>query len=228
LINKHFLDENTIAFEIEKPDSFNFIAGQTIDISLTDNELSDPKGNKRIFSIASSPSEKNLLFATRLSGSVFKNKLNSIKINDQLEIAGPFGAFKLHPDVTIPAVFIAGGIGITPFRSMILAAQDHDFPHKIFLFFSNNDSEKIPFHYTFSNINHAHFQYIPTITDKAERWTGEVGRIDSDLIRKYFLNVNEPIYYLAGPNQMVNSMKKMILGFGVPPDHIKQSIFIGY
>lgn len=227
LINKHQIAQDAVAFEIEKPDSFRFVPGQTIDVALNQLPQFDPKVNKRIFSIASAPSEKNLMFATKLTGSIYKKALNKIKINDNLGIDGPYGVFKLHRDAKSPAVLIAGGIGITPFRSMILDARDHDFPHQIWLFYSNSNNP-IPFHYTISNINHAHFKYIPTITGNAESWYGEVGRINSQLIRKYIINVFEPFYYLAGPSKMVEAIKKMLLGLGVLPDHVKQSIFIGY
>lgn len=226
LINKHLIAEDAVAFEIEKPDSFRFVPGQTIDVTINYLSQSDSKSNKRIFSIASAPSEKNLMFAIKLTDSTYKKELNKIKINDNLEIAGPHGVFKLHRDTKSPAVFIAGGIGITPFRSMILDEKDHDFPHRIWLFYSNSNNP-IPFHYTISNINHAHFKYIPTITGDAGNWHGEVGRINDQLIRKYIINIFEPIYYLAGPSKMVEAMKKMLHGLGVLPDHVKQSIFIG-
>lgn len=228
LINKYQLATGTVAFEIQKPEAFIFVPGQTLDVSLLDSTDLDIKERQRIFSIASSPLEKNLLFITKITDSLFKQKLDNLKINDSLEVGGPYGIFKIHENAQIPAVFIAGGIGIAPFRSMIINDKDHDFPHRILLFFSNKDSQKILFHFTFSNINHAHFQYIPTITDQAADWQGEVGRINSQMIQKYILNLTEPIYYLAGSKQMVESIKKMILGLGVSADRIKQSIFIGY
>lgn len=228
LINKYQLATGTVAFEIQKPGAFIFVPGQTLDVSLLNSIDVDIKERKRIFAIASSPLEKNLLFITKLTDSLFKQKLDKLTINDSLEIAGPYGIFKISEDARVPAVFIAGGIGIAPFRSMVINDKDHDFPHRITLFFSNKDSQKIPFHYTFSNINHAHFQYVPTITDQIADWQGEVGRINSQIIRKYVLNFTEPIYYLTGSKQMVESMKKMILGLGLSADKIKQSIFVGY
>lgn len=228
LINKYQLATGTVAFELQKPEAFVFVPGQTLDVSLLNSTDLDIKERKRIFAIASSPLEKNLLFITKMTDSVFKQKLNNLKMNDFLEVAGPYGIFKIHEDAQVPAVFIAGGIGIAPFRSMIINDKDHDFPHRTLLFFSNKDNQKIPFHYTFSNINHAHFKYVPTITGQAVDWQGEVGRINNQMIRKYIINLTEPIFYLAGSKQMVESMKKMILGLGVAADNIKQSIFIGY
>ncbi|EKD22980.1 MAG: hypothetical protein ACD_83C00129G0001 [uncultured bacterium] len=228
LINKYQLATGTVAFEIEKPEAFIFAPGQTIDVSLLHSTDLEIKERKRIFAIASSPLEKNLLFITKMTHSLFKQKLDNLKINGTLEVAGPYGIFKIQENAQVPAVFIAGGVGIAPFRSMVINDKDRDFPHRITLFFSNKDSQKVPFHYTFSNISHAHFQYVPTISGQTTDWQGEVGRINRQMIQKYILNFTEPIYYLAGPKQMVESMKKMILGLGVSADHIKQSIFIGY
>lgn len=228
LINKYQLAASTVAFEIEKPEAFIFMPGQTVDIGLLNSMDLATEDRKKIFAIASAPSEKNLLFITKLTGSLYKKNLDQLTNNDKLEITGPYGVFKIHENVTAPAVFLAGGIGISPFRSMIIDDKDHDFPHRMTLFFSNKDHQQIPFHYTFSNISHAHFQYIPTITEKTKGWQGEVGRINNRLIRKYIINIAEPYYYVAGPKQMVDSMKKMLLGLGVAMDHIKQSIFIGY
>jgi ferredoxin-NADP reductase len=136
--------EGTMAFHFEKPGKFAFTAGQFMSCTLIDSLNTDAEGNTRAFSIASAPDEADLMIATRMRNTAFKSALNILPIGTEVIIQGPFGSFILHNDSTRPAVFLAGGIGITPFRSMLWQAVRSKLPHPLFLFYSNRRPEDAP------------------------------------------------------------------------------------
>src|SRR5436190_13886080 len=111
--------EGTTAFHLEKPAGFQFKAGQYLNVTLIDPPETDAEGNTRSFSIASAPFEADLVFASRMRDTAFKRILQTLTLRSEVRISGPFGSFTLHTDTFRPAVFLVGGIGITPFRSII-------------------------------------------------------------------------------------------------------------
>lgn len=120
LIEVRQVAESTVGFMVETDQPIEFQAGQTCDITIVSPKYQDEKGNARTFSIASSPSDApRLLFATRMSQSAFKRSLVEAAAGADLEVDGPYGSFTLHRNVKRPAVFFAGGIGVTPFRSLV-------------------------------------------------------------------------------------------------------------
>src|SRR5215831_388884 len=90
--------EGTVAFHFEKPDGFNFKAGQFLNLTLIDPPETDGKGNRRNFSIASAPEENDLMIATRMRNTAFKRVLKQIPLQKEVKMAGPFGSFTLHQD----------------------------------------------------------------------------------------------------------------------------------
>jgi ferredoxin-NADP reductase len=112
---------------------------------LLDLHKSDAGGNRRTFSIASAPDDDTLMVATRMRDSVFKRRLASMPLGTEVKIDGPFGNFILHNNPEKTAVLLAGGIGVTPFRSMVFRAAKEKLPHRIFLFFSNRRPEDAAF-----------------------------------------------------------------------------------
>jgi ferredoxin-NADP reductase len=117
--------EDTMSFRFEKPSGWAFKAGQYLDMTLLDPSETDSEGNVRSFSIASAPHEETLLVATRMRDTAFKRVLRTMPFGTAVKIEGPSGDFILQNDFTRTAVFLAGGIGITPFRSIVhWAAKD--------------------------------------------------------------------------------------------------------
>ena len=115
------------SFIFEKPENFSFVAGQFLTLFL---DVEDPRGNYRQFSIASSPTEDSVMITSTMRGSPFKQKLAEMQ-GQKIRARGPFGRFTLQEAER--HVMVAGGIGVTPFRSMIKFATDTERKDKITL-----------------------------------------------------------------------------------------------
>ena len=134
-----------MAFHFEKPGGFVFKAGQFGDFTLINPVETDAEGNTRGFSLASAPYEADLMFATRMRDTAFKRVLRTMEVGTEVSLDAPYGSFTLHNNPRIPAVFLTGGIGVTPVRSIVLQAAHDNLPHKIFLFDSNRRPEDAAF-----------------------------------------------------------------------------------
>jgi ferredoxin-NADP reductase len=137
--------EGTMAFRFEKPSGWAFKAGQYLDMTLLDPSETDSEGNVRSFSIASAPHEDTLMVATRMRDTAFKRVLRTMPLGTAVKIEGPFGDLILQNDFTRTAAFLAGGIGITPFRSIVHWAAQDKLSNRIVLFYSNRRPEDAPF-----------------------------------------------------------------------------------
>lgn len=233
LIAKETIAEGTIALHFKKPEGFAWKAGQSMDLTLSDPPETDDEGNTRAFSIASAPHEQNLTIATRLRDTAFKRVLTNSEAGLGVKIEGPFGSFTLHEKENRPAVMLVGGIGITPFFSIIKDATEKKFPHKIFLFYSNRRPEDAAFLNELRELARANsnFSFIPTMTDLNESvqpWNGEDGYITKEMIEKYVPVTSDAVYYSAGPRSMVAAMRKLLNGAGISDDDIKTEEFSGY
>jgi ferredoxin-NADP reductase len=233
LLQKNEVAEGTLAFTLQRPADFNFRAGQSIDLTLLNPTETDAEGNTRTFSIASAPDENELLFATRLRDTAFKRILRKMERGARLKLDGPMGSFNLHKNATKPAVFLAGGIGITPFLSMIREAARQKAPHQIYLFYSNRRPEDAAFMDELEAIQkeNPNFHLIATMAemDKSKRsWNGERGFIDAAMLKRHLSELNGSIYYIAGPPAMVAAMKDMLVKAGVDEDDVRAEDFAGY
>lgn len=225
--------DRTMAFQFEKPSGFTFRPGQWIDITLLNPGETDAKGNTRGFSIASAPHEDFLLVATRLRDSAFKRELSRLPLTTEVQLQGPGGSLALHHNVARTAVFLAGGIGITPVRSILLRAAHDRLPHQIVVIYSNHRPEDAPFldELTTLQKENPNYRLIATMTDvarSARAWNGETGRITAALLKKHLTDASSPIYYVIGPPGMVNGTHEMLTQSGVDEDDIRSEDFGGY
>src|SRR5712691_8770200 len=133
--------EGTMAFHFARPAGFAHAAGQNALVTLLDPPQTDSQGDSRTFTLASAPHEPELMVATRMRDSAFKRVLKSAAIGTPVRIEGPDGVMVLHEDAARPAVFLAGGIGVTPFLSMARHAAKEKLPHRILRFYSTRRSE---------------------------------------------------------------------------------------
>lgn len=221
---------DAFSFFFRRDSQFDYLPGQYLKLSLPIKHP-DARGSSRFFTIASSPTEKNYIMITaRILQSSFKIALHNLKPGDTAQMMGPFGRFVA--DSPGSYVFLAGGIGITPFRSMVIFTRDKKLHSDIKLFASFRKVDDLVFFDELSKVasDYPRFQFIPTITqpEECKNWQGEMGRIDKEKIKRYIENIDVPMYYIAGPQTMVDLMFQLVQGLGVVPDHLKKEHFPGY
>ncbi len=243
LLEKKKVADGTMAFIFDKPAGFEFKGGQHADLTLINSPETDAEGPSRTFSIVSSPAEPFLEFATRMRDTAFKRILGNAVPGLEVKLEGPFGSMTLHKDQARPAVFLAGGIGITPFMSILRQAEAEKLPHKIFLFSANRRPEDAAFMDELRELEkkNPNFKFVGVMSQMpahrsssagGERseldWAGERGRIDAALLRKHLPDPSAPVYYLAGSPQMVAAMREIIPAAGGDEDSVRSEDFAGY
>ncbi|MDB5244880.1 MAG: putative Ferredoxin-NAD(+) reductase [Parcubacteria group bacterium] len=233
LLASEAIAEGTMLFRLEKPEGFSYIPGQNADFTLIDPKVIDSEGNKRTFSLVSTPSDEHLEIAVRIRDTAFKRTLQTLPIGSLLTIEGPYGDFMLHENVSRRAIFIAGGIGVTPFMSMIRNATEHSLPHQIVLFSSNRRPEDAPFLDKLKSlaVQNPNFTFVPISSQAATSshpWAGERGHIDSAMFARYVIKEELPIYYVAGPAHMTVAIRSILNTDGVSNDDIRTEEFSGY
>lgn len=229
LVGKKDVARGTVAIHLKKPEGFGFKAGQAVYLTLPALKEADGKGRVRTFSISSAPEDADLVIATRLTDSAFKRGLASLPVGSAVEVEGPYGDLTLHDDATRSAVFLAGGIGITPFRSMIRDNAKRARASDLYLFYSNRRAEDAAF---LSELEQAarenpSFKLVATMTDAAD-WQGEHGFITREMIERHVGDIASSIFYLAGPQAMVAAMETLLADAGVRPENMRAEEFAGY
>ena len=203
----------------------------------------DPKGPIRHFTISSSPTENFIMLSTRIRDTPYKKRLSSLEERAKVKVRGPQGNFVLHEDYSKPAIFLSGGIGVTPFRSMIKYATDKQLSIKIIMFDSNRDEKNILYKNEFdaaANSNQ-NLRIIYTISEEekgqreqissSNKWEGERGRIDKAMLAKYLSDddIKNSIFYTCGPPGMLKAMQKLLQDeLHIPKERIMIEEFTGY
>lgn len=171
--------------------------------------------------------------ATRMRDTAFKRVLKTMKPGTELTLDAPYGSFTLHNNESIPAVFLTGGIGVTPVRSIVLQAIHDNVPHQILVFYSNSRPEDAAFldELMKSHATNPNYTFVGTMTqmEKSSReWHGESGFISKAMLLKYIVDLTLPIYYIDGPPAMVTAMRKLLSEAGIDDDNILTEEFSGY
>ena len=222
--------EKTLAVRLEKPADFSFVAGQYSVLAVPKLVEDDSRGASRCMSIASAPFEDHLLFAMRVSESGYKKTISKLSPGDEMLVGAPVGQFMLIPGDRRPIVFLVGGIGITPARSILRQANHDGDVREFFLFYSNYRPEDTPFLdelKTFPNISY-HPIFTMTETDRSVCvWDADRGFICGDMLKKYLPDVKAPIYYLVGTPSFTKAMEALLAGYGIGKESIKQDPFVG-
>jgi ferredoxin-NADP reductase len=226
VLESHAQTPTTHSIRVSKPEGFSFRVSQAVRLYLD----ADGGPALRPMSIASSPTKDYLEFAVRRSESAFKGAFVSLKKGDEVGIMGPLGHFFLDPDR--PAILLAGGIGITPLKSMIEFATDVGLPTNLTLVYSNRSPDEIVFKRELDEfaLKNPNLEVIYTITRPSygDGWSGRVGRIDGSLLRQVSVGKHDAMYYICGTPGMVSSLIGMLLAIGVQPERIMQETFRGY
>ncbi|MBP9828198.1 oxidoreductase [Patescibacteria group bacterium] len=210
-----------------------FKPGQYAEWTLAHNP-SDTRGNRRYFTIASSPTEHEMLLGVRLlaeGGSSFKKSLYEMKKGDTL-YAGQFaGDFTLPADPIKKLVFIAGGIGVTPFRSMLAYLRDTKQKRDIVMLYSCKTPEDVAYEKFFRDISEVvGLQLVCTVTDAGTSgtWTGEQGMIDAGFVKRAIPDFTERHFFISGPPMMVKGIDTSLRAMGVTRNKITTDFFPGF
>jgi len=211
---------------------YEFRAGQHADFVFPRPCMGSESDNSRTFSLASSPHDKEpIMIAMRMRQTAFKDALKAAALGTKFIVSRPRGSFTLHTDITRPAVFIAGGIGITPIRSILQWATQERLPHKLYLFYSNRETDDAAFIEDLESmtVQNPNFTFVPTITrHKALARPYEKSHVNREMLTRHLLGLNGPIYYIAGPSRMVNAITNMLNSSGVNEDDMRTEEFGDY
>jgi ferredoxin-NADP reductase len=209
----------------------DFTPGQYFWVTLLDPPYDDDKGPRRHITVVTSPNDRGTLgLATRVRDSAFKRSLAELPVGTEVDVEQPKGDFLLPEDTEQEYVFIAGGIGITVFRSMLRYIAEEGLPHRVTLVYSNRDVESTAFLGELQELERANpnLRLVLTMTEDPS-WDGESRRIDAAMLRDHLGDdLGAFTYLIAGPPGMVEAMEKMLAEAGVPEDQIRPERFSGY
>ena len=232
LMSRESVAEGTMSFRFAKPADWTYRAGQFVDITLLDPPETDGEGNTRGFSISSAPHEDVIMITTRLRDTAYKRVLRTMPIGTTAKIEGPFGDLRLH-HADRPAVVLTGGIGITPFRSILIEAiRNGGLPYPVTLFYANRRPQDAAFLDELRDLagRDANLTFVPTMSglNATEPWDGERGHIDASMLARHLDGVRHAVYYLTGPPGMVKGLRTVLVDSGVDEDDIRTEEFTGY
>src|SRR5687768_3834987 len=165
-------------------EELDFRPGQYFFVTLPDVGHQDERGLRRHITVVTSPNEKGVLgFATRMRDSAFKRTLRELPVGSEVDVEPPKGKFSLPDDTSRPLVFVAGGIGITVFRSMLRYIQEERLPYRVTLIYSNRDRESTAFLDELRELEKEidGLRVVLTMTDEPG-WEGETRRLDADVL----------------------------------------------
>ncbi len=223
LLRKKEIAEGTLEFTLEKPAGFEYRAGQYGDLVLPPSTGLDDSNNKHGFSFVSAPFEDTLRMATRMRDSRYKKAAALVPEGTMVQLLALWGDFTLQKNETIPAVFLTGGIGITPVRSIIAQATHDRTNHKITLIYANRTPAQAAYTDELKQLaeENKNFTFVPV-------YTSTQGRVNAELIKQHVADVIVPRYYLSGPEGMVKAMRTILIEIGADEDNIKTEEFDGY
>lgn len=221
------------SFIFTKPGGLTFQAGQFLQLFVP-HDNPDDRGIKRFFTVAASPTEDFLMITTKIikQSSSFKRELFDSAIGTTFEAVEPTGPFVLPQDF-IPCVLIAGGIGVTPYRSMAKLAADKKLPTPLKLVYANKTPRETAYFDFFQELEkqNPNFKVFYTMTEKdlsKIKWEGRAGRIDEALIKEVAGELDKNLYYISGPQPMVDAYKELLSQTAIKEDLIRLDYFPGY
>jgi ferredoxin-NADP reductase len=208
----------------------DFVPGQYFWVELPDRGHEDERGLRRHISIVTSPNERGVLgFATRIRDTAFKKTLVELEVGDEVIVEEPRGDFQLPENTSKHYVFVAGGIGITVFRSMLRFIAEEQLPYRITLIYSNRDLASTAFLEELRELEQQieGMRMVLTMTDD-QTWEGDTRRIDAEFLHELLGDLGGLTYLVSGPPEMVNSVADSLEAAGVPEEQVMRSRFAGY
>jgi ferredoxin-NADP reductase/Na+-translocating ferredoxin:NAD+ oxidoreductase RnfD subunit len=220
---------NTYEFSFEKPLNLKFTAGQYLEWMMP-HDKSDKRGIRRFFTIASSPTENVLKIALKFpeSTSSFKQALKNLKVGNVIIASQLSGDFTLPKDTSKKIAMVAGGIGVTPFRSQIKQMIDKNEFRDTVLFYCNNTKEEVAYSGLFVEAeNKLPLQTVYVLAKEQPAPEYETGYLSAEIIKKYAPDLLQRVWYVSGPPMMVNSTTKILKELGVSTKNIVKDFFPG-
>jgi len=225
LVGKEEILKDTFGLYFDKSNSgIKFLAGQFVTVTIPDLSAADGKGNKRHFSIANAPGENNIEIIIRRSGSDFSNAILNLPISSQLLFDEPRGEIhskKILENSFVP-VFIAGGTGITPVRSILRDFDEREISKELTLFYANRSIETAVFLNEFENLTKEknNFIFIPILEEGSKIVKTERGYFSQEIFKKYVNEIEKHVFFVTGPTMMLSEAIKVLVNAGVPEDKI--------
>ena len=220
VIERKQVANNTVEISFKRPHRFSYKAGQYVQIGVPTLLHPDSKGASRVFSIVSSPLEKEKLsVAFRDTGSGFKRTLKELPLGAPAKIEGPHGFFTLPQNPPLPLIFMAGGIGVTPYVSMIRCSAENGSAFPMKLLYANKNKESA-----------AYLEELQDISNRHEHFTlkNKFGKVNEGFIRQHVKDVREYIWHISGPPAMVDYVRNTLFLSGVDYGRVHFEEFVGY
>lgn len=227
------LSQNVYEFVFVKNNAFSYLPGQYLEWTVPHTHV-DLRGNRRYFTIASSPTENTIKLGVKISekGSSFKKALVNLPTSTTVIGGQLAGDFVLPENKSKKLVFIAGGIGITPFRSMIQYLIDTNEKRDIVLFYTSSTPQEFVYGDILTEAEKKlGIKTIYVITNPKNapgNWKGSIGYLSQGLLKQTVPDFKERVYYLSGPNSMVEGYKKLLHEVGIPLHKIVTDYFPGF
>lgn len=235
LVEKRNEAEDTKTFFFKPEKRFNYLPGQYFYFTLLKLIQKDSRGPTRHFTLSSSPTEGEIIsLTTRIRDeSGFKQTLNKLKKGDVIEGEGPNGTFILDEKEKGGHLLLAGGIGITPFRSFVKYHADKNLKTDIHLIYANSTTELIAFRKELEDLANKNKSLkvdmaISRPEESKEKWTGLTGRIDEAMIKKLVFDIKTKTFWICGPPGMVEAMEKVMGKLNVSIGNVRTEKFTGY
>jgi ferredoxin-NADP reductase len=229
---KHEIAKGTLLVTFDLlGEEVDFRPGQYFFVTLPDIGHQDERGLRRHITVVTSPNEKGVLgFATRMRDSAFKRSLGELPVGAEAEVETPKGKFVLPDDPSRPLVFVAGGIGITVFRSMLRYIREERLPYRVTLIYSNRDRDSTAFLDELRELEQAlpEFRLILTMTQDPG-WEGETRKVDAQFLKDYLeSNLNQLTFMVAGPPAMTEGVQHALEEAGVKEENVIAERYSGY
>lgn len=231
LTGKRQIANGTMEFLFEKPAGFKFRAGQFLDVMLPERPGAPKSDYIHGFSIVAAPYEDYLAVATRLRGSPFKESLRALPEGGTVRLDASYGEFVLPKETARPVVFLIGGIGVTPVRSMIAQSGHDRTGHRLMLIHANRSAADAPFTDDFQGLarDNPNFTFLRVLEEGTAGEGVAIGRVDAALIRRHVPDLAGSLFYLSGPPGMVRAMRTILMDeLKVDEDRIRTEEFDGY
>lgn len=227
LIHTHEETPDVKTFWFKPSQTLRYTAGQFIELYLP-HDNADDRGQKRWFTLSSSPTDEEISITTKFAGersSTFKRALWELKPGATLRAVEPMGDFVLTKDTEEPLVFVAGGLGVTPYHSIIKWLSDAGEKRSIEMILAFNKQEEVLFEDLFR-------QYVKNLTlvlsDPPTGWHGESGHLSGERILQFIDSAANKRIYVSGPEPMVETLEKDLLTAGVDKNNLVLDFFPGY